>query len=80
LVDAKVRRSRSSPDGEAVRQMEGYAYILDQPDNRSIESQSRVVYKGPFRKVIYIFNDRTLIPIWQPALRLAIGLERVEAR
>jgi hypothetical protein len=71
LVDAKVRRPNTRPDAEAKRQMEDY--------NRIITSALKAinvadgVERGPFKKVVYIFSDAALIPLWQSSLVEKLG-------
>jgi hypothetical protein len=66
LVDAKVRRPNVRPNLEARNQMQDYQIII----LRGLKAinQSDTIEKGPFKKVIYIFSDATLIPLWTPAL------------
>jgi hypothetical protein len=77
LVDAKVRLPKTGPDGEAKRQMDGYAYVLGQR-LKSIQSQGEVTYKGPFTEVIYVFNDKSLIPLWKTELERRIPSVRTQ--
>ena len=78
LIDAKVRRGRTKPsaDSEEAQQMDRYAYVLD---SELIATDNGASFKGPFRRVIYLFSDKTLIPVWQPVLEARIGKTRVSA-
>jgi hypothetical protein len=80
LVDAKVRTATATPSRDDIRQMSAYAYIITQPTNKVIDSQANVIYPGPFRSVIYIFNDPNLIPRWEGVLKERIGEGRVTVR
>jgi hypothetical protein len=65
LVDAKVRQPGVGPSPSDIEQMEDYDFII----SNNIKSISKnVTFQGPFVKVIYIFNDKTVIPFWRSAL------------
>jgi hypothetical protein len=38
------------------------------------------VEKGPFTKVVYVFNDLGLVPLWRPVLDQNIGSGNFEVR
>lgn len=49
-----------------IRRMEDYQHII----TKGIKAIniSDTVEKGPFKKVIYILVDKSLVPLWRPAL------------
>lgn len=70
LIEAKVRKPDTRPSTTETEQMKAYKKILDDPKKFKIvnETIDNPKFEGPFVKVIYIFNLKTLIPLWESDL------------
>jgi hypothetical protein len=71
LVDGKVRRPGVKPSSSDIAQMQDYKTII-QSGLKSIDVDG-LALKGPYIGVYYMFNDKSVIPLWRDALINNLG-------